>query len=140
MRKPRVRHSQERQVALYDYLLSRGNNWTSMEQVTDSINLYPAFFLGYYHNSFARRLLTMDIRDINESDTFNKIIVSGGRGIKLGTEKETEHFIRSEIKEALSKLEVARKLMRKCSRDQQITLDGEIKEVFLRVCDGEPDD
>lgn len=140
MRKQRVRHSQERQAALYDYLLSRGNNWTSMEQVTDSVNLYPAFFLGYYHNSFARRLLTMDIRDINESDTFNKIIVSGGRGIKLGTEKETEHFIRSEIKEALSKLKVARKLMRKCSRDQQITLDGEIKEAFLRVCDGEPDD
>lgn len=133
-------YRQERQVALYDYLLSRGNNWTSMEQVTDSINLYPAFFLGYYHNSTARRLLTMDIRDINESDTFNKIIVSGGRGIKLGTEKETTQFIRSEIKEALSKLKAARKLMRKCSRDQQITLDGEIKEVFLKVCDGEPDD
>lgn len=140
MRKHHNQHSPERQVALYDYLISRGDNWSSMEQITDSISLYSAFFPGYYHNSWARRQLTTDIRDINESDTFNKIIISTKRGIKLGTEKEVTKFIRSEIREALSKLNVARKLMRKCSRDQQITLDGEIKEVFLRVCDGEPDD
>ena len=59
------RERMARQEALYNFLLARGDIWTSMEQCTDSISLYPAFFTGYYHNSAARRLLTEDIRYIN---------------------------------------------------------------------------
>lgn len=129
------RSSRERQVALYDYLLSRGDKWTSMERVTDSISLYPAFFTSNYHNSTARRMLTKDIRDINSSDTFFKIIISGSDGIKLATENELSKFLSAETAEVLEKLKIIRKIMKKVSRDQQIDLEGRIAEAFLKESD-----
>lgn len=133
-------NSPERQVALYDYLLSRGDKWTSMEEVTDSISMYPAFFTSYYHNSWARRLLTEDIKAINSSTSFNKVIVSGSNGIKLGKESEVMQFIRSELREIRRKLKMIWAIIRKCSRDQQITLEGEVVETFLVGKDAEQDD
>ena len=135
-------YRQERQAALYDYLLSRGNNWTSMEQVTDSISLYPAFFTSNYHDSTARRLLSKDIWEINHSDTFFKVIVSddSGKGIKIGTEEETYRFVGRELKEVFKKLSHNRKLIRKCKRDQQIDLEGRIAEAFLSKEDAEQTD
>lgn len=125
-------YKQERQVALYDYLLSRGDRWTSMEQVTDSISYYPAFFTGYYHNSAARRVLTRDINEINSSDTYFKIIISCNDGIKIATEEEAYRFLKSESREIFKKLKSVRKMMRKASRDQQIDLEGRIAEAFLQ--------
>lgn len=127
----------ERQVALYDYLLSRGNRWTSMEQVTDSISLYPAFFKSNYHDSHARRMLTRDIRDINASDTFFKIIISGNEGIKLATEQELSKFVKSEVAEIFRKLKNVRRIMKKASRDQQLDIEGRIAEAFLKDADAE---
>lgn len=127
---------QERQVALYDYLLSRGDRWTSMEQVTDSINYYPTFYTGYYHNSAARRMLTKDISEINGSDTYFKIIISCNDGIKLATEEEAYGFLKSETKEIFKKLKAVRKMKTKIARDQQIDLEGRIAEAFLKGDDG----
>lgn len=127
----------ERQVALYDYLLSRGNKWTSMERVTDSISLYPAFFTSNYHDSCARRMLTRDIRDINASDTFFKIIISGNEGIKLATEQELSKFVKSEVAEIFRKLKNVRRIMKKASRDQQLDIEGRIAEAFLKDADAE---
>ena len=124
--------TQERQVALYDYLISRGDQWTSMEQVTDSISYYPAFFTGYYHNSAARRILTKDIHAINSSDTYFKIIISSNDGIKLATEEEAYSFLKSETKEIFKKLKAVRKMKTKIARDQQIDLEGRIAEAFLQ--------
>ena len=121
-----------RQENLYRFLLSRGNKWTSMEQTTDSISEYPAFFKSNYHNSQARRLLTRDIEAINSSDDFEKIIISGNRGIKLADETEFERFIRSETAEIFRKLKRVRKLIKKGSKDQQVTLEGEIDEPFIK--------
>lgn len=120
-----------RQEALYLFLLARGDAWTSMAQATDSVALYPAFFTSIYHNSYARRLLTADIEAINDSENFDKIIVSGSRGIKLATEKEFSRFLNAELKEVFRKLARLRKLARKGGRDQQIDLEGKIAEAFL---------
>lgn len=122
---------QKRQAELYDFLQGRGNKWTSMEQVTDSISLYPAFFQSKYHDSRARRMLTEDIHVINGSDTYFKIIMSGNKGIKLATEDELNSFLKSETKEIFKKLKTVRKMMKKASRDQQIDLEGRIAEAFL---------
>ena len=125
-------YAQERQVALYDYLISRGDRWTDQRQVTDSINLYPTFNpSGNYHNSSARRLLTKDIKAINSSDTYFKIIISGNEGIKLAREDEAYSFLRSEAKEIFKKLKAVRKMKTKIARDQQIDLEGRIAEAFL---------
>lgn len=131
-------YAQERQVALYDYLISRGDRWTDQRQVTDSINLYPTFNPSKnYHNSSARRLLTKDIKAINSSDTYFKIIISGSDGIKIATEKEAYSFLKSESKEIFKKLKSVRKMMKKASRDQQIDLEGRIAEAFLKDADAE---
>ena len=120
-----------RQEELYFYLQKRGNRWTRMEQVTDSIKLYPAFFTGNYHNSRTRRLLTRDIEAINGSDHYSKIIVSGSRGIKLATSTEFEHFARSELREVFRKLKRVRRIISKGNHDQQTTLEGEIVDAFM---------
>ena len=121
----------DRRQTLYRFLLSRGDKWTSMEQTTDSIRLYPAYFKTTYHNSVARRMLTADIEAINNSDQFDKIIVSGNRGIKLATEPEFERFLDAELREVFGKLRRLRRLARKVSRDQQMDLEGRIQDVFL---------
>ena len=120
-----------RQEALYNFLLERGDVWTSMEQATDSVSLYPTYYKGVYHNSVTRRLLTEDIRRINASDKFEKIIISTTRGIKLANEAEFEKFLGAELREVFGKLKRLRKLAKKGSRDQQIDLEGQIADVFL---------
>ena len=125
-----------RREALYNFLLQRGDKWTSMEETTDSISEYPAFFKSNYHNSQARRMLTRDIEAINDSEDFRKIIISGNRGIKLADELEYERFIRAEKKEIFRKLARVRKIIKKGSKDQQITLENEIEEPFIKKASG----
>lgn len=120
-----------RQEALYSFLLARGDTWTSMEQATDSIPLYPAYFRNSYHNSTARRLLTHDIEVVNSADKFEKIIVSGKYGIKLANESDFQKFLKSEFKEIFAKLRRVRTIARKGSHDQQIGLEGQIRDTFL---------
>ena len=123
--------NEARQEALYGFLQSRGNKWTSMEQCTDSVKEYPAFFNGHYHNSAARRLLTADIEHINSSDKYTRIIISTSRGIKVATADEFSKFLASEMKEVFRKLARLRRIARKGSRDQQLDLEGRIYDVFV---------
>ena len=128
----RIQQDRKRQQALYEYLLRRGDKWTSMEQTTDSINAYPAFFTTNYHNSTTRRLLTSDIEAINNSEAYEKIIVSSQKGIKLASQKEFETFLVSEYQEIFKKLKRVRKMAKKGRLDQQQDLEGKITESFLR--------
>jgi hypothetical protein len=122
-----------RQEALYRFLLSRGNKWTSMERCTDTVKEYPAFFnVKSYHNSGARRLLTADIAAINASDDFEKIIISGSRGVKLATEEEFAKFLGAELREVFAKLSRIRKLSKKGSRNLQMDLECRITNCFLQ--------
>lgn len=121
----------ERKQALYDFLLLRGDQWTTMEQTTDSILLYPAFFKTNYHNSWTRRLLTYDIQCINDDPDHEKIIISGPKGIKLASETEFMKFIRAELREIFTKLARVRRMLRKAKRDQQIKIEGEIVNSFM---------
>ena len=118
--------------ALMLFLYERGDKWTPMAQVTDSVSLYPAFFNTNYHNSWARRLLTRDIEYINSTDVFDRIIISGSKGIKIASEDELTDFLKAETVEVFRKLKRLRKIAKKAARDQQLTIEGRIKEVFLR--------
>ena len=123
-----------RQEALYRFLLRRGDEWTSMEETTRRVELYPHINSNYHshHNSSARRLLTRDIEKINASDNYEKIIISGNRGIKIADENEFRAFLRSELREIFAKLRRVRQIARKGSRDQQIDIEGRIAQAFLR--------
>ena len=122
----------ERREALYSFLLARGDKWTSMEQTTDSIPMYPTYTRSTYHNSTARRLLTRDIEAVNSSDKFEKIIVSGKYGIKLANENDFQKFLKSEFGEIFRKLRRVRTIARKGSKDQQIDLEGQRKTHVLK--------
>lgn len=120
-----------RQEALYAFLLERGDKWSSMAMCTDTIRLYPAFFTTTYHNSTARRMLTEDIEAINASHKFEKIIVSGSRGIKLATQDEFDKFVAAETREIFTKLKRLRRIISKGSADQLLDLEGKVHEAFM---------
>ena len=128
--------NKERQEALYRFLLSRGDRWTPSEMATAFVKQYPAVFTNNYHSSGASRLLSSDIQDINGSDEFNCIIISGNRGIKLATEEEYERFVGSELTEIFNKLRRVRKIIKKGSRNMQLDMEGKISEAFLEKDDG----
>ena len=121
-----------RQEELYAFLLARGDRWTRMRDVPGMCSNYPlANPFRSFHNSRARRLLTRDIEAINLSGRYEKIIISGNRGIKLATQEEYRRFVLAEYKEVFSKLSRVRQIARKGSLDQQTDLEGEIREAFL---------
>ena len=120
-----------RMEALYSFLLSRGDKWTSMEQTTDSISYYPAFFNTNYHNSTARRMLTRDIEFLNENGPYDKIIVSGRRGIKLANRDDLKLYLDAEFSEIFRKLKRTREIAKRAQLDQQIDLDGKLRNIFM---------
>lgn len=123
---------EERQEVLYDFLQRRGAEWTPMKSVIGRLDeWYPDLYLRGFHNSNARRMLTRDIEEINSSDRFEKIIISGNYGIKLADKAEFEYFIASEYAEIFRKLKRVRMLAKKGGLDRQCTIEGEIREVFL---------
>ena len=128
--------NKERQEALYRFLLSRGDRWSSMDMATSFVTQYPAYFGENYHNSNARRLLTSDIQEINVSRDYDCIIISGTRGIKLATEEEYERFVNAELKEIFDKRRRVKKVIKKGRRNMQLDMEGKIAEAFLEKDDG----
>ena len=126
------RERMARQEALYNFLLARGNVWTESRRVTDSINLYPTFYRGSYHDSKARRDLSDDIDYINRDPRYDKIITHGNDGVKIASEEEAIAYLKSLKKEAIKMLAKANAVAKKISRDQQLNLQGEIAEAFLK--------
>jgi len=120
-----------RMEELYLFLLSRGDRWTSTEQVTDSISAYPCFFKTNYHNSSARRMLTADVAWLNEQGPYDGIIISGNKGIKLANKEELGQFIKAELSEIFRKLKRVRMIAAKANLDQQYDLDGAYRDVFM---------
>ena len=110
------KESSARQEALYAFLLKRDDRWTTMEEATDSVNLYPTFYRKSYHDSDARRMLTRDIQQINLSPLYDKIILSETRGIKLATKNEAASFLHREAGEIFRKLKRIRQMDAKISR------------------------
>lgn len=121
--------AEERQEALYSFLSGK-DTWVSMREAAAGIGLYPPFFSAIYHNSAARRMLTADIEAVNNSDRYEKTIISGSRGIKLATEDEFESFIAAELAEIFKKLKRIRKLIKKGGKNRQIDIEGRIAEAF----------
>ena len=77
-----------RHIALYEYLLDKGDTWTSQAEVAR--DLYRYFGNGEccltpedYHNTIERHILSKTISEINESMDYEKIIISSGKGVKL---------------------------------------------------------
>ena len=117
----------ERQKALYEYLERLGDRWESQLDVALSLNHYynTQGWAGVldFHNCNARILMTNDIRDINESNEFEKIIISSKRGIKLANEQEFNKYISKQYAGVFRRLQRLRIKERKGKANYNITFD-----------------
>ena len=123
--------NEERQANLYAFLMKKGDMWTRMIEASCCVDGYPIGWTTSFHNSQARRLLTRDIEEINSSDKYEKIIISGNRGIKLANAKEYDRFISAEYAEIFRKLRRVRGICVKGGLNNQADLEGQIREAFM---------
>jgi hypothetical protein len=128
----------ERQRALYDYLVSMGDEWTSHSEVARSDELYRYYgngecclFPEEYHDTTERLLLSRDCAEINESAEFEKIVISSCKGIKLANEAEFDKYIKNQYKATIRKLARIYKMAKKGNRHGQIDFGGHTVEAFL---------
>ena len=126
----------ERQIALYEYLLDRGDTYTPQAQIAR--DLYEYYGNGEcclepkdYHNTNERLELAKTCREINLSYDFEKIIISNSKGIKIATEAEFDKYIKNQYVATLRKLSRIYKMAKKGNRHNQIDFGGNTVEAFF---------
>ena len=125
-----------RQRILYDYLLNKGDCWTSQAEIARDLyreygNAECCLEPKDYHNTTERGLLSKDCREISISGEFEKIIISSSKGIKLATEAEFDRYIKAQYTATIKKLARIYKMARKGNRNGQIEFGGHTVEAFL---------
>lgn len=133
---------ENKHIALYNYLLEKGDEWTP--QVKVARDLYKHFGNGEcclapdeYHDTQERHILSKAISDINFSTNFEKIIISSRKGIKLANEEEHHRYVANQYRSILRKLKRTHIMERKGNANGQISLDGRAIEAYLRGVDAE---
>ena len=113
-----------RQWALYNYLKSMNDTWTTQYNVVKALNMLDGYYekpeLENFHDSPARHLLTKDIQAINASNIIQKIILSSPQGIKLASESDFEIYIRSQYAALWRKKKRLDKILKKADKDGQL--------------------
>jgi hypothetical protein len=127
-----------RQKALYDYLLSRGDEWTPQSEIARSDELYKYYGNGEcclapkeYHNTTERGYISEDIRAINVSTEYEKLVISSSKGVKIATEAEFDRYIKAQYSAAIRKLARIYRMAKKGNRNGQIDFGGHTVEAFL---------
>jgi AAA15 family ATPase/GTPase len=125
-----------RQRALYEYLLNKGDEWTSQAQVAR--DLYEYYGNGEcclmpenFHDTHERLILSRDISDMAFSKDYEKIIISSGKGIKIANEEEFDRYIKSQFKSAIRRLAKVYAMSKKGNLNGQIDFGGHTVESFL---------
>lgn len=112
-----------RQWKLYNYLNEQGNNWSSLKQIVQALNYGEVKPNQTFNNSVARRLVTKDRQDLNNSDEIEKIIICGKKGFKLASKEEAEEYIHNSRQSLLKALSRLYKLERKAGMDKQLNVE-----------------
>ena len=130
----------ERQIALYEYLLAKGDKYTP--QVEIARDLFEYYGNGecclapeQFHDTHERHLISKDIAEINGNPDFEKIIISCGKGVKIANEEEFDRYIKAQHKATIRKLARIYKMAKKGNRDMQINCVGHTVEAFLEKVD-----
>lgn len=115
-----------RQWAVYNYLKSMNDTWTTQYNVVKALNMLDGFYekpdLKNFHDSPARHALTNDIRAINKSNVIQKIILSSPKGIKLASESDFDVYIRSQYAALWRRKERLDKIAKKGGKDGQMKM------------------
>lgn len=129
---------ENRHRALYEYLLDKGDTWTSQAEVAR--DLYKYFGNGEcclmpeeYHDTLERHFLSKTIAEINEAFDYEKIIISSRKGIKLANEEEFERYIKNLYSSVFKKLRRVRIMEKKGNANGQIDFNGDTVEAFLNI-------
>ncbi len=116
-----------RRQALYDYLISRGDNWTSQREIVQTLSAFYEPKIGEegraFHQSTARRVLTSDINFINRDSNYQKVIISNSNGVKIATRDECIQQLSRLYSANMRRLCYAKILREKAGLDGQYTLD-----------------
>lgn len=125
-----------RQIALYEYLLEKGDTYTSQAEIARDLYEYYGngeccFEPKDYHNTSERIDLLRCKQSINDSADFEKIIISNSKGMKIATEEEAERYLSNQYKALFRKLRRLRTMECKCNLHNQITIDGHTIDAFL---------
>ena len=126
-----------RHFRLYDYLKSKGDQWTTQYEIVYDLRLlYGEIDCENFHDSSVRHQLTKDIRTINESDYLPKPILSSRKGVKIANSKEFDIYIASNINSVVNRLKRLKKLAQKGNNDGQCRLklseyQQEVYDAFL---------
>ena len=126
----------ERQNALYEFLKSRVDRWTAEYEIGRELYEYygnseACLSPADYHNTHQRRVLSLDVAQINGSADFEKIIISCSKGIKIASENEFAAHIRRQYTAIFRKLRRVRTMEKKARLHNQIGIDGEAVDAFL---------
>ena len=126
----------ERQKALYEYLLDNGDEWTSQVQIAR--DLFKYYGNGEcclepksYHDTTERSYISDDVRAINISAEFDKLIISNRKGVKIANEAEFDRYIKAQYNATIRKLARIYKMAKKGNRNGQIDFGGHTIDAFL---------
>lgn len=113
----------KRQWALYSYLKSMGDTWTTQYGLAFSLSRLDGYYFDYdrkenFHDSNARKQITVDIRAINNSCEVKDIIITSYRGVKIANKQEANKYIEREINSALNRLMRATRKARKLNEEE----------------------
>lgn len=103
--------------------------FVDQESIVDLMGMYPPREPHQtFHNSTARRMLTRDIKEINEDPAYERIVISssGKKGVKLATREEALAFIVKNKMPCFRKLKRIAVLEDKLIRTGQINIEGEV--------------
>lgn len=109
------------QKALVEVLEKNGDKWQYQQDIALKLGHYS--FELFFHDTTERIRMTKNINYINHSPCYDKIILSGRKGIKLATEKEAKQFVQKKYRDAFKLLRYARVLEKKILKDNQSVLD-----------------
>lgn len=118
----------DRQQALYEYLLTKAKNneWVKRVQILQDLKSAYGYNGDILYYSSAAHALTEDIQKLNYNPNIEKIIIySADKGIKIANKEEANSFLANNLKSVLMKLDRHQIMQRKVDRDGQLSFQND---------------
>lgn len=113
------------------FLLLSRNNMADYETTHWLANQSSAEF---HNNNPIRKVITKSIRNLNQSDTIQKIILSGSKGVKIANEEEFDLYIERQMIAVKSKIGRISKIAKKGNRNGQCRITfGKYERDFIEA-------
>jgi len=111
---------------LYDLLKTNTERWMTQREIYEVLKgEYPIWDgVGDFHNTIARQEIASDIRELNDSEIIQKIILTNTLGVKIANEVEYKDYSVRKWKS------IKGMIKRLAYKDNKAKLNGQMKLVF----------